>query len=111
MSQVLVAVASIIAASGFLLFGGRLYMMLFNFPVESKGRQQKLYEVKSVAAICFASFLIRCITAAVSAFNADATLKVLDQPTTFDLIYYMLVEILPCAIVLFVHRKLPPKNV
>ncbi|XP_074310954.1 tobamovirus multiplication protein 1-like isoform X4 [Silene latifolia] len=111
MNQVLIAVASIIAASGFLLFGGRLYLMLIRFPIDSKGLQRKLYEVKSVAAICVTSFLVRCFTAAVSAFNADSSLKVLDHPTTFDLIYYMLVEILPCTLVLFILRKLPPKNV
>ncbi|XP_074310951.1 tobamovirus multiplication protein 1-like isoform X2 [Silene latifolia] len=111
MSQVFIAVVSIIAASGFLLFGGRLYTMLFNIPVQSKGRQQKLHQVKSVTAICFTSFLIRCITAAVTAFNVDASLKVLDHPTAFDLIYYMLVEMLPCALVLFNLRKLPPRHV
>ncbi|XP_074310956.1 tobamovirus multiplication protein 1-like [Silene latifolia] len=109
-NQVFIAVSSVIAASGFLLFGGRLCLMLMRFPIESKGRKKKIYEVRSVTAICIVSFLIRCITAAKSAFNADASLRVLDQPTAFDLVYYMLVEILPCALVLFILRKLPAKR-
>ncbi|KAK7843378.1 tobamovirus multiplication protein 1, partial [Quercus suber] len=35
---------SIIAALGFLLYGGRLFFMLRRFPIESKGRRKKLHE-------------------------------------------------------------------
>ncbi|KAL8172443.1 hypothetical protein V2J09_024247 [Rumex salicifolius] len=45
-----------------------------------------------------------------STFDSDASLDVLDHPI-LDLIYYMLVEILPSALVLFILRKLPPKRV
>lgn len=40
---------------------GRLFIMLKYFPIESKGRQQKLREVGRVASICFCCFSARCI--------------------------------------------------
>ncbi|KAJ0082888.1 hypothetical protein Patl1_11094 [Pistacia atlantica] len=45
-----------------------------------------------------------------SAFDTDASLDVLDHPV-LNLIYYMLVEILPSALVLYILRKLPPKRI
>ncbi|KMT12687.1 hypothetical protein BVRB_4g087850 [Beta vulgaris subsp. vulgaris] len=108
--QIFIAVTSIIAASGFLVYGGRLFFMLRRFPIESKGRRKKLHEVGSVTAICFTCFLIRCFMVILSAFDADASLEVLDHPI-LDLIYYMVVEILPSVLVLFILRKLPPKRV
>nr|ADE76630.1 unknown [Picea sitchensis] len=103
------AVVSLFAALGFLFYGGRLFFMLRRFPIESKGRRKKLNEVGFVTAICFTCFVIRCIVVALSAFDKDADLDVLDHPI-LNLIYYMLVEILPSALVLFILRKLPPKR-
>lgn len=108
--KIFIAVVSFIAALGFLVYGGRLFSMLRRFPIESKGRRKKLYEVGSVTAICFTCFLIRCFVVVLSAFDADASLDALDHPV-LNLIYYMLVEILPSALVLFILRKLPPKRV
>ncbi|KAJ9136326.1 hypothetical protein P3X46_033417 [Hevea brasiliensis] len=108
--KIFVAVVSIIAALGFLLYGGRLFFMLRRFPIESKGRRKKLNEVGSVTAICFTCFLIRCFVVLLSAFDSDASLDVLDHPV-LNLIYYMLVEILPSALVLYILRKLPPKRI
>lgn len=108
--QLFIAVVSFTAALGFLLYGGRLFSMLRRFPIESKGRRKKLREVGSVTAICFTCFLVRCVMIAISTFDAHASLKVLDQPI-LDLIYYMVVEILPSALVLFILRKLPPKRI
>lgn len=108
--KIFIAVVSFIAALGFLLYGGRLFFMLRRFPIESKGRRKKLHEVGSVTAICFTCFLIRCVVVAVSAFDKDLTLDVLDHPV-LNLIYYMVVEVLPSALVLFILRKLPPKRV
>ncbi|XP_058093679.1 tobamovirus multiplication protein 1-like isoform X2 [Magnolia sinica] len=108
--NIFIAVVSFIAALGFLSYGGRLFFMLRRFPIESKGRRKKLHEVGSVTAICFTCFLIRCIVVAVSAFDVDASLDVMDHPV-LNLIYYMLAEILPSALVLFILRKLPPKRV
>ncbi|KAG6394065.1 hypothetical protein SASPL_144644 [Salvia splendens] len=101
---------SFAAALGFLLYGGRLFIMLRRFPIESKGRRKKLYEVGSVTAICFTCFLIRCFVVMLSAFDLDASLDVLDHPV-LNIIYYTLVEILPSALVLYILRKLPPKRV
>ncbi|KNA14168.1 hypothetical protein SOVF_109930 [Spinacia oleracea] len=107
--QIFIAVVSIIAALGFLLYGGRLFNMLRRFPIESKGRRKKLHEVGSVTAICFTCFLIRCFMVVLSAFDSDASLEVLNHPV-LDLIYYTVVEILPSALVLFILRKLPTKR-
>ncbi|KAG4942090.1 hypothetical protein JHK85_046736 [Glycine max] len=90
--EIFIAVVSFMAALGFLIYGGRLFFMLRRFPIESKGRRKKLNE----------GFL--------SAFDSDASLNVLDHPI-LDLIYYMLVEVLPSALVLYILRKLPPKRI
>ncbi|MBA0842810.1 hypothetical protein Goarm_002614 [Gossypium armourianum] len=82
---------SLFAALGFLLYGGRLFLMLQRFPVESKGRQNKLQEM------CF------------DAFDKAADLNVLNHPV-LNFIYYLLVEILPSILVLFILRKLPPRR-
>jgi len=108
-AKLFVAVISFFAALGFLLYGGRLFLMLRRFPIESKGRRKKLHEVGCVTAICFTCFLIRCFVVALSAFDTDANLDVMYHPI-LNLIYYMLVEILPSALVLFILRKLPPKR-
>ncbi|CAI9772883.1 unnamed protein product [Fraxinus pennsylvanica] len=110
LGKIFIAVVSFIAALGFLLYGGRLFFMLRRFPIESKGRRKKLHEVGSVTAICFICFLIRCLVVTLSAFDSDASLDVMDHPV-LNLIYYMLVEILPSALVLYILRKLPPKKV
>ncbi|GFP93993.1 tobamovirus multiplication protein 3 [Phtheirospermum japonicum] len=44
-----------------------------------------------------------------NAFEAAADLDVLDHPI-LNFIYYLLVEILPSSLVLFILRKLPPKR-
>ncbi|CAH8345529.1 unnamed protein product [Eruca vesicaria subsp. sativa] len=89
----------------------RLFVMLKRFPIESRGRSKKMYEVVvTVTAIGITSFLIRCIVVGVSAFDGDLTLDVLDRPVQ-NLIYYMVVEVIPSALVLFILRKLPPKRV
>lgn len=103
------AVVSFFAALGFLLYGGRLFLMLRRFPLESKGRRKKLREVGFVTGICFMCFIIRTVVVAASAFDANVDLDVLDHPV-LNLIYYLLVEILPSALVLFILRKLPPKR-
>ncbi|KAK2994009.1 hypothetical protein RJ640_009884 [Escallonia rubra] len=109
LSKVFFAGVSLFAALGFLLYGGRLFLMLQRFPVESKGRRKKLQEVGYVTTICFSCFLVRCIMMCFNAFDKVADLDVLDHPV-LNLIYYMLVEILPSSLVLFILRKLPPKR-
>ncbi|XP_027351508.1 tobamovirus multiplication protein 1-like isoform X1 [Abrus precatorius] len=110
MGNIFTAAVSFMAALGFLIYGGRLFTMLRRFPIESKGRRKKLHEVGFVTAICFTCFLIRGLMVLISAFDSDASLDVVDHPI-LDLIYYMLVEILPSVLVLFILRKLPPKRI
>jgi hypothetical protein len=103
------AVVSLMAALGFLLYGGRLFLMLRRFPIESKGRRKKLREVGCVTAICFICFTIRSFIMAFSVFNKAIDLDVLYHPI-LNAIYYTLVEIIPSALVLYILRKLPPKR-
>eukprot|EP00261_Vitis_vinifera_P031909 XP_019073152.1 PREDICTED: tobamovirus multiplication protein 1 isoform X2 [Vitis vinifera] len=104
------SVVSFFAALGFLIYGGRLFFLLRRFPIESRGRQKKLNEVGFVTGVCCTCFLIRCLVVALSALDKDADLDVLNHPI-LNLSYYMLVEIIPSALVLFILRKLPPRRV
>ncbi|PUZ43137.1 hypothetical protein GQ55_9G638200 [Panicum hallii var. hallii] len=109
LSKMFFAATSLFAAFGFLLYGGRLFLMLQRFPVESKGRRKKLNEVGYVTTICFGCFLIRCVMMCFSAFDKGADLDVLNHPI-LNFFYYLLVEIVPSSLVLFILRKLPPKR-
>ncbi|KAK4803250.1 hypothetical protein SAY86_001453 [Trapa natans] len=60
-SRIFFSVVSLCAALGFVIYGGRMFVMLRRFPIESRGRQKKLYEVGCVTGICCACFLIRCL--------------------------------------------------
>jgi len=109
LSKMFFAGVSLFAALGFLVYGGRLFLMLQRFPVESKGRRKKLQEVGYVTTICFTCFLVRSIMMCFNAFDKAADLDVLNHPV-LNFIYYLLVEILPSSLVLFILRKLPPKR-
>ncbi|KAL9267871.1 Tobamovirus multiplication protein 3-like protein [Drosera capensis] len=87
---------SLFAALGFLLYGGRLFLMLQRFPVESKGRRKKLQEVGYVTTICFSCFLVRCVMTCISAFDKAVDLDVLDHPV-LNLIYYLVSASLNCS--------------
>ncbi|KAI3730433.1 hypothetical protein L1987_61603 [Smallanthus sonchifolius] len=110
LSKMFFAGVSLFAALGFLVYGGRLFLMLHRFPVESKGRRKKLLEVGYVTTICFACFLVRCIMMCFNAFNEAANLDLMEHPI-LNFIYYLLVEILPSSLVLIILRKLPSKRV
>ncbi|XP_071685771.1 tobamovirus multiplication protein 3-like [Rutidosis leptorrhynchoides] len=110
LAKMFLAGVSLFAALGFLVYGGRLFLMLQRFPVESKGRRKKLQEVGYVTTICFVCFLIRCIMMCFNAFDEAANLDLMDHPV-LNFIYYLLVEILPSSLVLIILRKLPPKRV
>ncbi|EPS62587.1 hypothetical protein M569_12204, partial [Genlisea aurea] len=109
MSKLFFAGVCLFAALGFLLYGGRLFLMLKRYPLESKGREKKLQEVGYVTTICFSCFLIRCIMMCFDAFNPAADLDVLYHPI-LNFIYYVVVEIVPSSLVLFILRKLPPRR-
>ncbi|THU63903.1 hypothetical protein C4D60_Mb01t20750 [Musa balbisiana] len=89
LSKLFFAGVSFFAALGFLLYGGRLFLMLKRFPVESKGRRKKLQEVGYVTTICFLCFLLRCIMICFNTFDKAADLDVLDHPI-LNFIYYLL---------------------
>lgn len=111
LSGCFLAMVSAAAALGFVLYGGRLFMMLRRFPIESRGRRKKLREVSLVTTICATCFLFRAIIAGWSAFDLEeADLDVLGHPL-LNLIYYLGAEIIPSALVLYILRKLPPKRV
>ncbi|PPD83624.1 hypothetical protein GOBAR_DD19453 [Gossypium barbadense] len=69
LSRLFISVISFCAALGFMIYGGRLLFMLRRFPIESRGRQRKLFESTLSA-------------------NMNAGLDVLDHPI-LNLIYYM----------------------
>ncbi|KAB1221838.1 Tobamovirus multiplication protein 1 [Morella rubra] len=50
---------SIIAALGFLLYGGRLFFMLRRFPIESKGRRKKLHELVEILPSALVLYILR----------------------------------------------------
>jgi hypothetical protein len=109
-SCVFLAVVSVAAAAGFLVYGGRLFLMLRRFPIESRGRRKKLREVGFVTTICATCFTLRAVIVAWSAFDkADADLDVMSHPL-LNIIYYSCVEIIPSALVLYILRKLPPRR-
>ncbi|KAF9624088.1 hypothetical protein IFM89_007786 [Coptis chinensis] len=88
LSKIFFAAVSLFAALGFLLYGGRLFLMLQRFPVESKGRRKKLQEVGYVTTICFTCFLLRCVMMFFNAFDKAADLDVLNHPV-LNFLYYL----------------------
>ncbi|KAF3327569.1 tobamovirus multiplication protein 1-like protein [Carex littledalei] len=108
--KIFMSVISFIAALGFLIYGGRIFVMLWKFPIESRGRRKKIQEVGSVTAICFTCFLVRCVVIGVSAFKSSLCLDVLNH-LILDLFFYLVTEILPSALVLYILRKLPTKRI
>ena len=60
LSDLTLAAVSVAAAIGFMLYGGRLFLMLQRFPIESRGRRKKLQEVGLVTSICAGCFSVRC---------------------------------------------------
>lgn len=110
LSGCFLAFVSAAAAFAFLLYGGRLWLMLRRFPIESRGRRKKLREVGLVTSICATCFLFRSIIVAWSAFDfEDADLDVMGHPL-LNLVYYSGAEIIPSSLVLYILRKLPPKR-
>ena len=48
---IFLAAVSVAAALGFLVYGGRLFLMLQRFPIESRGRTKKLREVSAMSYV------------------------------------------------------------
>ncbi|KAI8538301.1 hypothetical protein RHMOL_Rhmol09G0091700 [Rhododendron molle] len=105
LSKMFFAGVSLFAALGFLVYGGRHI-----------GGHRRVHvtlnhitKVGYVTTICFTCFLVRGIMMCFNAFDKAADLDVLDHPV-LNFIYYLLVEIVPSSLVLFILRKLPPKR-
>jgi len=98
-------------AIGFLVYGSRLYVMLRQFPIESKGRRSKLKEVGLVSIICVTCFTIRCVLMLYATFSEPGCgSDCVDERYYFILAFFVAVEILPSTMVLWILRKLPPKK-
>lgn len=107
------AVVYFAAGCGFTVYGGRLFVMLRRFPVQSPGRRKKLKEVGSVTSVCTTCFLARAIVVAYAAYKKTADLdnnEASDAVPMLNFFYYVFVEIIPSALVLWILRKLPPKR-
>jgi len=103
--NIYLCVIYVVAAIGFVVYGGRLYMMLKHFPIESRGRSNKLKEVGWVSGICTSCFLLRV---GLLIFSTMTSLE--DSQDWFVGCYYGLVEVVPSLLVLFILRKLPSKK-
>ncbi|CAD6211816.1 unnamed protein product [Miscanthus lutarioriparius] len=101
LSKMFFAGVSLFAALGFVLYGGRLFLMLQRFPVESKGRRNKLQEVGYVTTICFSCFLIRCVMMCLNAFDKAADLDVLNHPI-LSFFFYLCISSVHIAVIVCV---------
>lgn len=113
-SALFLAFVYVLAAVGFTLYGGRLFVMLRRFPVQSPGRRKKLKEVFCVTTVCTTCFLARAVIVTYGAFDpskGDLDMVKDNSYKLLNLLYYLAVEIVPSALVLFILRKLPPKRI
>jgi hypothetical protein len=77
-SSCFLVLVSLMAAAGFITYGGRLFLMLHRFPIESPGRLKKLREVlmPPVLVMCHTSpcslpFCLGKVGSACSAYAAS----------------------------------------
>lgn len=111
------AALAIVTAIGFLYYGVSLYRMLSGYGDECddimssvtltgdrlmKGRRGKLVEVALQTASFTISFLVRASALIVGEFTGG-----LADDYIVLLAYFTIVEIIPCALVLFTLRKIP----
>jgi hypothetical protein len=108
--SVFLVLVSLAAAKGFIMYGGRLWLMLHRFPIETPLRLDKLHEIGVIIIVCSMSFIMRAILVTISIFvTPDFKLDVTVHPL-LGIPYYAFVEVLPMALVLFILRQLPPKR-
>jgi hypothetical protein len=99
------AIISILASVGTTVYGGRLYLILKDFPIESVGRKAKQREVGVTVIICALAFLFQAALLLVFTFK-----PVEDLNPYFIGGFYLAVEIVPTAAILYILRKLPPRR-
>ena len=80
LSSLFLSAVSLVAAVGFMITGGRLFVMLQRFPIESKGRRKKLLEVGSVTFICTTAFITRAVLVTLSSVNESTKIDILTHP-------------------------------
>ena len=108
----LFALLAVVTAYLFLLYGARLFMLLRRFPIDSRGRRSKLLEIgliTSIACVCFTARAVLLVQAAVDADGRFGGLDVMSHPV-LNGVYYMVCEVLPLGLVMWILRKLPPKK-
>jgi hypothetical protein len=98
---------ALLIALGFLVYGWRLFALLKSNPISSQGRTAKLREVGSVTAICVTCFALRA-TMKILMITAPFR-KALVYSWAYLLAFYVVAEVAPALLVLFVLRKMPPR--
>eukprot|EP00128_Syssomonas_multiformis_P011880 Colp12_sorted_trinity150504_noHs@10712 len=91
--------------AGYLYVGSRLYRMLRKLSSDSSKRKRKMHEVGFVTGVCTICFILRAAMILVTAF-----VQMTDIDCIFMFCYYLFAELVPCVLVLFILRKLPPRQ-
>ncbi|CAD7704837.1 unnamed protein product [Ostreobium quekettii] len=101
---------SVGAVVGFLVYGCRLFSMLRQFPIESRGRHKKLQEVGLITVICSACFAIRALLLILYIVDdRDFDVDLMQNPL-LNIMFYVACEILAAVLVLCILHRLPPKH-
>ena len=110
-TAILFSCLAVITAYLFLLYGARLFILLRRFPIDSRGRRSKLREIGTITAIACSCFTVRSFLLVESVVNASGRLGGLDVMShpVLNGVYYLVCEVLPMALVMYILRKLPPK--
>jgi len=93
---------SLVVAVLFLSYGGRLFFMLKNFPIESTELHNKLFEVGSITTICTICFLIRGVLLLLTSLMHSV-----DNSSYMMFSYCLTVEVVPCGLVLMILSRFP----
>jgi hypothetical protein len=99
---------SLLLAILFVVYGVRLFSLLKSNPIRSQGRTAKLREVGSITPICATSFTLRALMRLLMALREVYDLG-LQKEWWYVLIFYVVSEVLPALLVLYVLRKMPPR--
>ncbi|CAD7702718.1 unnamed protein product [Ostreobium quekettii] len=98
------------AVVGFLVYGCRLFSMLRQFPIESRGRHKKLQEVGLITVICSACFAARALLSVLYIVDdRDFDVDMMGN-ALLNIVFYVVCEILAAVLVLSILHRLPPKH-
>eukprot|EP00033_Pygsuia_biforma_P001048 GCRY01001194.1.p1 GENE.GCRY01001194.1~~GCRY01001194.1.p1 ORF type:complete len:300 (-),score=46.83 GCRY01001194.1:140-1039(-) len=108
-SDAFFALLCLVLSFGFFSSGTKLFRMLKDIVPSgrrlSEGRSSKLVEVGTVMAICSVSLFARGAVIVFFIFRKAVVLSYV-----FVAVYYVLIEIIPSMLVIFIFRRLPPKR-